>query len=771
MIVWQVHQALVGHSRGLLHSFDTQVARSSMATAINDQDCVVDAAVYAAVPTAPVALEPQKEREIDEVMEFLKFSVKSSTNFGGTILFKFKDASDAEPKTTYAVEIDDTRQVATRKNASARDVRPTCEVTISMDDFLWIYSGKATSSDMAKLFYAGRVAISGYAFRTVSKFAQSFDFSSEKWRSFYAWRKAQDEKNDSSRSPSALEEARNVGSPSRDYWFFHARTILDSYNVTRLQRLLWETSLASLFGGKIVLESVRGTTVRDRKVASGRFSVVASVVGNAGPVSAQSAAVVESFAVGNPNQTANVLFDFFSEDFVEAVKISAKERQQRRHHRNRVDLGDAGMEQLDKLVKVIGKGGHSNLKRDNRSKYVPAPELLLREFRVNVTVLMDTLKEKASGRKALHKIPAPEMDWLVRNGRSGSMVITEVKSVWRGFEDLSTMGDLDDHTPDEIYCDSQVFDIDFHPQTDIVAVGCIDGIVQVYKYSEEANTKVLELKNHQEAVPLYTASADKSIRAFDTLGNPTWAEMRAHDNAVNRLHELSANVFASGDDQGCVKIWDTRQHRCLAEFKEHTDYISGFATNPAQDHLLATSGDGRLSAYDLRKNALAGKSDELDDELLSVALGDVGRYVGPLPGHPDSVEALLKVDEDTVLTGSSDGIVRVVQLHPNKLLGLIGDHEDFPVENLKFSHDKKIIGSVSHTNKVHFWDVGYLFEEDGEDEADENEEKAPAGLSMDTEMQDADSDSDSDSDVSGMRDASGGRRAFPTANEQFFSDL
>ncbi|ETK89953.1 hypothetical protein F441_06309 [Phytophthora nicotianae CJ01A1] len=432
-----------------------------MATAINDEKCTVEEAVRAAASTASAAVDPKKEREIDEVMEFLKFSVKSSTNFGGTILFKFKDADDAEPKTTYAVEINDTRQVYTRKNASARDERPTCEVTISMDDFLWIYSGKATSSDLAKLFYAGRVAISGYAFRTVSKFAQSFDFSSEKWRSFYAWQKAQDEKNDSSRSPSALEEARNVGSPSRDYWFFHARTILDSYNVTRLQRLLWETSLASVFGGKIVLESVRRTTAQDRKIATGRFSVIASVVGNAGPVSAvlkrrataaitpgqlhyerelraqlerylrpctnQSAAVVESFAVGNPNQTASVLFDFFSEDFVQAVKLSAKERQQRRHHRNRVDLGDAGMEQLDKLVKVIGKGGHSNLKRDNRSKYVPAPELLLREFRVNVTVLMDTLKEKASGRKALHKIPAPEMDWLVRNGRSGSMVITEGK--------------------------------------------------------------------------------------------------------------------------------------------------------------------------------------------------------------------------------------------------------------------------------------------------------------------------------------------------------
>lgn len=426
-----------------------------MTVAINDQEGAVGEAVR--VEATEVSAEPQKEREIDEVMEFLKFSVKPSTSFGGTILFKFKESDGAEPKTTYAVEISDERKVDTRKNAS--NVRPTCEVTITMDDFLWIYSGKASSSDMVKLFYAGRVAISGYAFRTVSKFAQSFDFSSEKWRSFYAWRKLQDEKNDNGRSPSALGEVRNVGSPSRDYWFFHARTILDRYNFNRVQRLLWETSLASLFGEKIVLESIRRASVRDRKITSGKFSVIGSVVGNAGPVSAvlkrratgaitpgqlhyerelrnqlerflrpcvkQSADVVESLTVKNPNQTANVLFDFFNEDYVVAVKLSAKERQQRRHHRNRVDLGDAGMAQLDKLVKVIGKGGHSNLKHDNRSKYVPAPELLLREFRSNVTVLMDTFMEKASGRKALHKIPAPAMDWLVGNERSGNMVIAD----------------------------------------------------------------------------------------------------------------------------------------------------------------------------------------------------------------------------------------------------------------------------------------------------------------------------------------------------------
>lgn len=111
----------------------------------------------------------------------------------------------------------------------------------------------------------------------------------------------------------------------------------------------------------------------------------------------------------------------------------------------------------------------------------------------------------------------------------------------------------------------------------------------------------------------------------------------------------------------------------------------------------------------------------------------------------------------------------VVQVHPNKLLGLIGDHEDFPVEVLKFSHDKKLVGSVSHTNKVHFWDVGYLYDDDDDDEEDEDEEKAAVGAdgnASDADMQDSDSD-DSDMESSGV----GGRRVLPTANETFFADL
>lgn len=353
--------------------------------------------------------------------------------------------------------------MTTKKNATAQDVRPSCEVSISVDDFLWIYSGKASSSDILKLFYAGKLSISGYAFRKVSSFAQSFDFSSEKWRSFYSWRDEQE----SRRSPSAVEEARNVGSPSRDFWFAHCRTVLDRYNVSKLQQLQWETSMASVFGEQYVLgnvcRAIQTTSATSTAAANSEchphdsfYGAIANVLGSStavmkrdglpqpripgdarpqldlhrelahffNPCTKQTAKYVESVCTSKHKQ--HDLFGFFDEEYINAVKYTAKERfQQQRRVKNRVDLADAGMAQLDKLVKVIGRGGHCNRTNNTQSKYIPAPEVLLREFNGNANVVMDLIKEKALGRKSLDKIPPPNVDWLF-GGRSGNVLLVDV---------------------------------------------------------------------------------------------------------------------------------------------------------------------------------------------------------------------------------------------------------------------------------------------------------------------------------------------------------
>lgn len=56
------------------------------------------------------------------------------------------------------------------------------------------------------------------------------------------------------------------------------------------------------------------------------------------------------------------------------------------------------------------------------------------------------------------------------------------------------------------------------------------------------------------------------------------------------------------------------------------------------------------------------------------ALPTPPRHASRFPGHPESVQALVAFDDDTLLTGSSDGAVRVVGVLPNRLLGILGQH-------------------------------------------------------------------------------------------------
>lgn len=245
--------------------------------------------------------------------------------------------------------------------------------------------------------------------------------------------------------------------------------------------------------------------------------------------------------------------------------------------------------------------------------------------------------------------------------------------------------------------------------------------------------------------------------------------------AIHPFHS-SSSLLATGDDLGGVRVWDERiraggapapsyasaskkgsPQGCVFSWKENTDFISDIELSEDGNTLLTSSADGKLGVYDLRmardpstKTKPDQKpfrlSDDQEDELLSLKIIKNGKKVvcgtqeGVLsvfswgtwgdcsdrfPGHPSSIDALLKVDEDTLLTGSSDGLIRVVQIHPDKLLGVLGNgHGGFPVERLGFNSSREIVGSVSHDNHVHLWDALVLQEaSDGEESGEEEDDK------------------------------------------------
>jgi len=161
----------------------------------------------------------------------------------------------------------------------------------------------------------------------------------------------------------------------------------------------------------------------------------------------------------------------------------------------------------------------------------------------------------------------------------------------------------------------------------------------------------------------------------------------------------------------------------------HDDFVADVTSHDGL--VLAAGADGRLSASDPRQNLKAvGLSDPQDDELLSVGVIKGGRKVvcgtqtGALViwswgrwgdstdralGHPESVDAILAVGDDVLCTGSSDGLLRVVKVQPGiDLIGVLGDHDGFPVERLAVNRDASLVASLSHDSIVRFWDATEL---------------------------------------------------------------
>lgn len=300
---------------------------------------------------------------------------------------------------------------------------------------------------------------------------------------------------------------------------------------------------------------------------------------------------------------------------------------------------------------------------------------------------------------------------------------------------------------------------------------------------------------------------------------------------INSVKLLTENILATGDDGGVIKLWDVRTGSETMEYTEHDDFISDFDFDANSKTLVASSGQGTISIYDIRKSKMVAMSANQDDELLSICIvkdrrkvvvgsqegvlniyswGDWGDCTDRFIGHPNSIDTICKIDEDTVATGSSDGIIRyepvstpmhvspsesilffsadnifspvrassVIEILPNKFQGIVGEHDDFPIEVIRLSHDKTYLASCSHDDTVRFWDVRYMTSEREEEDDDSDEAKEASGDVSDDDDSDKsgpsggmDVDSD-DSDAPKKKDNRRPKKQAPAAsNPGFFDDL
>ncbi|KAL2926089.1 WD repeat-containing protein 55, partial [Bienertia sinuspersici] len=146
----------------------------------------------------------------------------------------------------------------------------------------------------------------------------------------------------------------------------------------------------------------------------------------------------------------------------------------------------------------------------------------------------------------------------------------------------------------------------------------------------------------------------------------------------------------------------------------HEEYISDMTFTPDTMKLLATSGDGMLSVCSLRSNKVQAQSEFCEDEPLSVVIMKNGRKVicGTQTGtlllyswgffkdrsdlfvdlSPNPVDALLKYDEDRVITGSSNGLIGLLAYCPTKSFNQLPSIQNIQLSVLLWDMDELLQG-------------------------------------------------------------------------------
>ena len=136
-------------------------------------------------------------------------------------------------------------------------------------------------------------------------------------------------------------------------------------------------------------------------------------------------------------------------------------------------------------------------------------------------------------------------------------------------------------------CAEQPFDVGFHPNSQIFVAGLITGEVEIWERdaARDAARKLKTVRCHDAACRtlafvndgalLLTGSSDRSILATDVATSKPLARLtNAHKAAVNRIVSIDAHTIASGDDDGVVKVWDTRRQTACGQFAPFVDFVS-----------------------------------------------------------------------------------------------------------------------------------------------------------------------------------------------------
>ena len=282
--------------------------------------------------------------------------------------------------------------------------------------------------------------------------------------------------------------------------------------------------------------------------------------------------------------------------------------------------------------------------------------------------------------------------------------------------------------------ENEIFVLKFHPTEQILLSGDVTGSIHFNLFDVDSQSvsipegmgskpfrphrgdssttcRSVDLVESSGGYDIVSGGSDGRVVVsnFDPKITGKW---KVADVPINVVVAVSENLVVAGDDDGALHAIDLRERKKIFSVHEQSDYISAITSslsgNPLKS-ILAVSGDCTLAAYDFRgtaKDRLVAMSDEQEEELNCVAVinaeqhvvtgdahgvvgvwkqgfwGDLkdrlplymkGESVGADGAH--SIDGLKVVGKDKFITATSDGIIRMCNLFPNRVDRIIGVHQ------------------------------------------------------------------------------------------------
>lgn len=169
----------------------------------------------------------------------------------------------------------------------------------------------------------------------------------------------------------------------------------------------------------------------------------------------------------------------------------------------------------------------------------------------------------------------------------------------------------------------------------------------------DVNASSIELKGHDAAVwavatlssgKYATGSADKTIFIWNAKGEKL-VVLKGHTDCIRGLVALADGSLLSCSNDATIRHWSDT-YDCLKEFHGHSNYIYTIALNPALGDVFVTgSEDNTIRLWSISKGALG--------EALTLPV--------------QSVWSVACSDQGDIVTGSSDGVVRIFSNSPTRI--------------------------------------------------------------------------------------------------------